>query len=117
MIRIFKYTLDIVDEQTLNLPTGSKIVSVIEQNNDVVLYALVDDEEKHTNGHVIRIVGTGHPFPDCGEHFFVGTVSNHAGSRVWHVFEHVSLSIPLSNIRIEYNLTARQRVGVEQHGI
>lgn len=86
MIRIFKYILDIVTDQTLGLPVGSKILTVMEQNDDVVLYALVDDEEKDIAEHEIRIVGTGHPFPDC--HYFIGTVSTCAGSLVWHVFEH-----------------------------
>lgn len=98
MERIFKYALEITDEQILYLPTGSKILSAIEQWDEVVLYAIVDDEIKETTGHVIKIVGTGHPFPECREHFFLGTVSTHNGSLVWHIFEHVSLQIPLSTI-------------------
>ena len=86
MERIFKYQLDIVDEQTLNLPYTAKILSVIEQHNKVVLYAAVDDEHE-PHQRLIRIVGTGHPFPDIEQCVYLGTVSTHDGHLIWHVFE------------------------------
>jgi hypothetical protein len=98
MERIYKYTLEIEDSQVLELPEGSKILSVMAQRDRVVAYALVDSAAKKTVGHIIKIVGTGQDFPDCREHFFLGTVSTRDGDLVWHVFEHVSLAIPLSNI-------------------
>lgn len=98
MERIFKYVLEIADSRVLDLPEGSKILSAMVQRNETVLYALVDDDVQTMYGHTIRIVGTGHPFPDCREHYYLGTVSTHDESLVWHVFEHVSLAIPLSNI-------------------
>lgn len=98
MERIFKYVLEITGSQVMDLPEGSKILSAMAQRDEVVLYALVDDDVQTTCGHMIRIVGTGHPFPDCHEHYYLGTVMTHGGSLVWHVFEHISLAIPLSNI-------------------
>jgi hypothetical protein len=101
MERIFEYVLEIEDSQVLDLPKGSKILSAMSQRDEVVLYALVDDDVQTMHGHTIKIVETGHQFPDCQEHYYLGTVMTHGGSLVWHVFEHISLAIPLSNITDE----------------
>ena len=85
MYRIFKYQLDIVDKQILNLPHTAKILSVVEQHNKVVLYAAVDDEHE-PNQRSIRIVGTRHPFPDIEQCVYLGTVLTHDGHFAWHVF-------------------------------
>ena len=53
------------------------------QGNQVVLYALVDDEEE-TRPNVIRIVGTGNPFMDFDECEYLGTVQQY--KFVWHIF-------------------------------
>lgn len=89
MKRMFKYELTIVDEQTIDLPVSAKFLSVVEQHGEVVLYALVDDEEtaKRIEERRIRIVGTGHPFPDYEECEYLGTVLQHGGTLVWHIFE------------------------------
>jgi len=86
MNRILKYELDVIDRQTVALPIWSSILSVIEQDNRVVVYALVDDAITETRDKVFRIVGTGHPFPDHEECTYLATVSTFGGSLVWHVF-------------------------------
>jgi hypothetical protein len=87
MKRIFKYELSITDVQTLDLPHAARILSVMEQQNNIVLYALIDDEETVIHGHTIKIVGTGHPFPDCDAWDYLGTVQQYGGVFVWHIFE------------------------------
>ncbi len=44
MDRIYKYKLNLVGRQTLQLPCAANVLSVIEQHNDIMMYALVDDE-------------------------------------------------------------------------
>lgn len=87
MKRIFKYKLLITDEQVLSLPLGSKVLSAIEQYDDVVLYVMVETEVKSERKVVIKIVGTGHPIDFNFQTFkFLNSVSTHGGRLIWHVF-------------------------------
>jgi hypothetical protein len=84
MNRIFKYSLSIASEQTIEIPKGSKILHVDCQNNTPCLWALIND----TNPTVlmtIRIVGTGHECPHAIEDY-IGSVQQFNGSYVWHIF-------------------------------
>ena len=90
METIHKYTLDITDTQEIVLPYGAQIMSVCEQRNRVVLYALIDMYENTQQiCHTIRIVGTGQPLEKdfIRTHSFIGTVSLNGGDFMWHVFE------------------------------
>ncbi len=87
--KIFKYTLPVDDENILKLPVGSKILSVAEQNHEIVLYALISDTDKKaiTNTFTILIIGTGNPVPaDIGDYAFIGTVKLQHGQLMFHVF-------------------------------
>ena len=84
MKRILKYTLDIVDHQELTLSENSKILSVKNQRDNIVLYALTD--ELTTCTYSIIMHGTGHTADDVIGAQFIGTVSLHNGSLVFHVF-------------------------------
>ena len=94
--KIYKYSLEIVDEQIIKLPREairSRILFVINQNDKIVLYALVPDTNTESENVSIRIVGTGHnidffiPAPMFGGGYtFLGTVSLHSGKLVFHVF-------------------------------
>ena len=85
MKRILKYTLDIADYQELTLSENSKILSVANQRDSIVLYALTN-EELTTCTYSIIIHGTGHPANDVIGAQFIGTVSLHNGSLMFHVF-------------------------------
>lgn len=84
--RIWKYSLLIVDRQTLKLPKKAEILSVFNQNDILVLYAMLD-ETQELESRTIEIVGTGNPVPvDMGiDRKFIGSVQQ--GRFVWHVFE------------------------------
>ncbi len=60
MQKIYKYILAIEDHQECRIDHFVKVLSVIEQNNKIVLYALIDDIY-NDNILTIRIIGTGHP--------------------------------------------------------
>jgi len=89
MNRIYKYELSPTDRQVLNLPKGTEILSVIDQWNDIVLYALIDENFVHdTEPFTFIIRGTGH---DAGNfkrqnYIFLGTVKLQEGAVMLHVF-------------------------------
>ena len=84
--KIYKYTLQIEDKQTLKLPEGSKILSVAEQNNSIVLYALVNTDTENVERVSVIIHGTGHPANDVEDYAFLGTVKLYGGDLMFHVF-------------------------------
>lgn len=85
MLTIYKYPLKLEDEQILELPVNSQLLSVIVQREVICLYVKVDSLEKYTNGHKILIIGTGDPLEQDVTIDFIGTVQ--MGPFVWHVFE------------------------------
>ncbi len=92
MKTIHKYPLEIVDEQSIGLPTGAVVLSVQHQQGKLVLWALVDTT-MHERKRCFRIVGTGHPFEGYSSDWrHVATVQvppeNLAMKTglVWHVF-------------------------------
>lgn len=70
----------------LDLPKSAKILSVAKQDNEPVLYALVDDTEQEQDAHVFKIVGTGHPFEDENLFDYLGSISTHNDTYTWHIF-------------------------------
>ena len=87
MKKIFKYNLEIQEEQTLFLPKNSIIISLGLQNGSARIWAMVEDTESELIPHVFYIFGTGHPIPDniiqCP---FLGTLIDDANGLVWHVY-------------------------------
>jgi hypothetical protein len=88
MNTIHKYTLENIDQQTIEVPLPARILSVIEQNNDIILYAVVDDSEDVPKIPVdISIKGTGDIVENgIGLYTLLGTVKLFDGKEIWHVF-------------------------------
>lgn len=86
MKTIFKYGLEFTDSQTLLLPEGAKILSVGNQMEKLCLWALLDPAQS-PKARTFRIYGTGHPVPQDGTGYFLGTVQFGGGTLVMHVFE------------------------------
>lgn len=91
MNTIYKYKLENIDQQTIIIPFPAKILSVVEQDNDIVLYSIVDDGKDGKDVHKIPIEilikGTGDVVEDnIGLYTFVGTVKLFDGKEIWHVF-------------------------------
>ena len=89
MRTIYKYVLKVTDIQNLTLPSGSRIISVEEQNGEIVLYAVVNTSMKTntiTDKYVIFIIGTGHCADNSIGNTFLGTVKLAAGQLMFHVF-------------------------------
>ena len=85
MKRIFKYPIPIADHGRLDLPRGARILSVTNQREEIVLYALVEDGEYQNETWEIEIRGTGHNAGGLADYAFLGTVEV-MGALMFHVF-------------------------------
>lgn len=85
MNKISKFKLENVDQETIDIPLPARILSVVEKDNDIVLYAITDDDKDVPTIPVdILILGTGEVAEDnIGIYTFLGTVKL---SEFWHVF-------------------------------
>lgn len=81
--RIYKYTLEIISDQIVNMPQGAWILSVANQGGKLCLWAMVDTDMDTVPRH-IEIIGTGNPVSE-EDRWFIGTVV--LSQFVWHVFE------------------------------
>ena len=86
MHQIYKYPLDIMSDQSIELPESAQILSVKAQRDRLVLYALVDSSKVNVSRH-IEIFGTGHPIFLCASQKYIGSVVMPTQDLVWHVFE------------------------------
>lgn len=86
MRKIFKYQLEIVDYQIIDIKRPAISLSVAEQYDGIVMYAMVDDNEESIPIDV-RMIGTGHPIKDDIDSYkFLGTVKLARGELMFHVF-------------------------------
>ena len=89
---IWKFPLEVVDHQTVQVPSGSLVLSVAEQDNGIVLYTMVDTEIAGKELLTVYIYGTGHPIDTedadrwSPRNRFLGTVKLHDGALMFHVF-------------------------------
>jgi hypothetical protein len=91
MKRIYKYELDIADDQLVRLPAGATVLTVQAQHSIACLWAMVDPDEKEKDERLIRMVGTGHPIDDLMLEFsvnykYINTIQMAQGNLVFHVF-------------------------------
>lgn len=86
MMTIWKYPLEIMDTQFLELPVGAEILSVQVQNGQLVCWAIFDKLTARIEQRIVYIFGTGNPIRDndVKGKLFLGTVQ--MGLFVWHVF-------------------------------
>lgn len=83
--KVFKYHLYAVTFQTINIPS-THILSVAEQDNSIVVYALVDTDIEPVQ-YEFAVIGTGHTIlQDIDAYNFLGTVSLHNGGLMFHIF-------------------------------
>ncbi|MGV7002537.1 DUF7352 domain-containing protein [Priestia megaterium] len=87
MYSVWKFPLVADHSQQLDLPLGSKVLSVESQGDDIVIYALVNTEQTEKEVKEIRAYGTGHDIPnDIIEYTFLGTTKLYNDSMVFHIF-------------------------------
>jgi hypothetical protein len=87
---IYKYLLAMQENQEVELPVNSKILSVQFQDENLYLWALVNKKSgTSVQKHVIEIYGTGQDI-----NYELGIRRNHLATVqsqgfVWHVFEYL----------------------------
>lgn len=87
MESIYKYVLKPTEKNVLELPIGSKILSIEEQHGEMVVYGLVPFNQETKERYEILIYGTGHEIStDLNEYLFLGTVKMHDGRLMLHAF-------------------------------
>jgi hypothetical protein len=89
VITIYKYSYDVVmDEIPIAVPEGAELLDVQNQDERLTFWFMVDTTAPLTS-HTYLVYGTGHPVGIwTGKH--VGTVQQHNGALVWHIFEKVT---------------------------
>lgn len=85
---IWKFELEIVDRQFLQMPKGAQILSINYQNDTPCLWAFVDPEAP-IEERCFEIFGTGEGiYEDMGiVRHFISTFQALDGAFVWHCFE------------------------------
>ena len=89
-LAIWKFPLIVEDVQEVLIPLPATILSVSEQCDMPVLYAVVqtpvpEDREKWRKVRIF-IRGTGHDLGEAADQAFLGTVKTIGGRLMWHVF-------------------------------
>lgn len=84
---IYKYQIENLGPSYLDLPIGAEIISVINQRDTMVVYAMLDPKVESFWRYQFYVIGTGHFFTDEIEDYtFLGTVPVMEATFVWHVF-------------------------------
>ena len=84
MKAIYKYMLHPYIK--MSLPTGAEILSVAEQRENIVVYALVNTTADDSESHEFVVLGTGHEATRVTGFNFIGTVNLSKGALMFHVF-------------------------------
>lgn len=101
MRTIYKYPLELVDTQDMELSHGSQILSAQFQKidyyadgyktrYDLCLWVLINENDtapKQTR--TVRIIGTGNPIEESERLRYISTAQN--DGFVWHIFESLSV--------------------------
>ena len=82
-MKIYKYPLEVVPVQKVELPLRSDIIAAQNQDNELYIWAIVNPSNPPSIKE-IHIVGTGFEFDDQPL-IYIDTVQ--IGRLVWHVFE------------------------------
>jgi hypothetical protein len=84
---IWKYTLNAGTVNNIDMPLGAEVLSVETQEDDIVLYALVNSKEESQQQMEVRAYGTGHDIDvNLSDYNFLGTAKLYSGSLMFHVF-------------------------------
>lgn len=83
MKTIYKYVLEVTDEQFVKMPQGAKILTIQPQNGQLCMWAEVDTDAP-IGERVIWCYGTGHSIPGWLD-AYIGTFHN--GLFVWHFYD------------------------------
>jgi hypothetical protein len=87
MKTIWKYELEIKDEQEVMMPKGAEILIAQTQKKLLCIWALVDPLVSTLEIRYIGIYGTGNPMPDKERMQYISTFQLYDGTLIFHIFE------------------------------
>lgn len=85
-MNVYKYELEITDEQIISLPFNAELLTVQMQGNKCYLWALVDPRNE-LEERTICIYGTGHPIQNKIRLKYISTFQIPHLGLVFHAFE------------------------------
>lgn len=90
MKSVWKYELEVVGRQYVDMPEGSVILTVQDQYGKPCIWVEVDTKAS-LNKRVFETFGTGHPINEdlSIERKYIGTYQLEGGSFIGHVYEKV----------------------------
>ena len=86
MTKVYKFSLEISDEQKVLMPEGAKVLTVQVHLCFFFFWAECNPDEEPVL-RTFLICGTGHSIDDDIEKEYIGTIQMCEGSIVFHVFE------------------------------
>jgi hypothetical protein len=93
MLSVWKYHLDMVVEQVVEMPCFADLLDVQEQDGRLVMWAIVSTDMTAYARVRVHLIGTGHPMPESLEKHararYLGTAQHTATGLVLHCFYEV----------------------------
>jgi hypothetical protein len=86
MRKVFKYTVPLNEEFSLDIPWGAKILTVQALDGEPFVWALVDPDAR-ARAVPFRLANTGEAINEAHELRYVGTFQLRDGGLVYHLFE------------------------------
>lgn len=87
MKSVWKFKLDPSQNNIVEMPLGTKILSIKCQREDIVIYGLVSLNEESKEVYSLEIFGTGEPIPSyINSYEFLDTVNMNNDELIFHVF-------------------------------
>lgn len=86
MTKVYKFPLEISDEQKVSMPEGAKVLTVQVQKGKPCIWAECNPDVKSVL-RTFLIRGTGHPIDDEIKKEYIGTIQMCDDSIIFHVFE------------------------------
>ncbi len=83
MKTIYKYVIEVEDEQEVNLPLGAMVLSAAFQGKNLCMWVLADKDQDFSTNQTVYVHGTGHNIIEENSRF-INTVF--IDSLVFHVF-------------------------------
>lgn len=84
---IWKYELQCVGEQDIEVPYGTEVLCVQAQGGKPCVWAVVDEKETRKEVRTFLTYGTGHEHAVIDASEYIGTFQLQGGKLVFHVFE------------------------------
>ena len=83
---VYKFPLYVEESNEIKMPKGAEVLAVQMQGDRPMVWALCDNGETEQEIRKFFIAGTGHE-ADFSNKKYIGTVQEHGGILVWHLFE------------------------------